>query len=279
MAMTSGGGTEKVSTLNKGQKGVSDILSQLIQSGLVSGAGDLGIPVVSKEQETAFADITKGYEAFQSAFESSGVLEALKSVLSGKSSFDVDSEISQDYFDKEIATPLKKDYAKIAKEIRSSYAGFTTRAGKAVSEKYSELMDTLAGKLSEVKYNNMLLKAQLAESAAGRQTQGLSLAGSVLGAPMAASEEYYNAATTYNNTKLTEAARKLPENNPWLSTGLSFMGVPTTQVVNESPSLTGLGQGLVTSQAFANLFASAGSLGSSGSSTTSAEGLATLLKY
>lgn len=266
MSMSSGGGVDAVSTLNKQQRGVNKVLGQLIKSGLTTGASDLGIPMISEEQKTAFADITKNYEAFLKGFETSGVMDALKALLSGEASFDVDSEISQEYFEKEVATPLRKDFATyIGDTVNRAYKGFTSRRGRKVAELYGDLTDTLAGKLSELKYNNMLLKAQLSESAADRQATGLGLAGSILGLPFAMSQEYLNAATNMQNLKLSEASYGLPENNPWLSPALNYLGINTMQVVEKPAEMTGLGQGLLTATALSNLFSTgAGSSFSSG---------------
>lgn len=216
---------------------------------LVSGFNDVQSLINSFSQNGANTQFQGGQQA------------AINRALSGQPSFDLSPQTTTDYFNKGVLNPMLRSFDQdIAPRIKASFANpgggglFSSRAGLAQSRALSDIGVSAQQSLSQAQFQNQGLMAQLSESAANRQLQGVSAANNYAIQPLAQSEALVNALNPFQQQAQGQASaaynefqRTQPYSSPYLSNALNFMGINSQQSSFLQPSqlsqLLGLGAG------------------------------------
>jgi hypothetical protein len=184
---------------------------------------------------------------------------ALSSLLSGKSAFNLNPSVTDKYFNNAVKTPLLRSFDQdIAPRIKEAFAGvqgFSTAQGAAQSQALGDLATQLAAGRADLAYKDQALAAQLADNAASRQVQGVSLANQFAQQPFQNALALSSASlpilgAMQNNSQqqaqaqYQEFLRTLPENSPWTNIGLSFIAQPQ-QAFYQNQNVGALGGGLL----------------------------------
>lgn len=245
------------SNLSYGQKQVDLSLYPQIQAMLGQGA----TPYNGQQQASLLPQfqqmnqLTRQYnpQQFQGQ-QTSAVLNA----LSGRPSFDLSPQTTANYFQNSVVTPMMQTWnQQIAPQISEGFAGFSgfsSREGTDKAMQLGNLGTSMASQLSQAQFSNQQLQANLAESAANRQIQGVGLAQQLANQPLNAAGQiaqlYYpfqqradqGAQLNYQNF-----LRTTPENSPWLAQAQQYLGHSLTSTYNPgSPlanALSGAGAG------------------------------------
>lgn len=179
-----------------------------------------------------------------------GEYNALGSYLSGKPSYDLSDQTLKDKYEKGVVAPGMATYQReVVPRLNEAFAnvgGISSRLGTAKQQTLEGMQTNWQANLANMLYGNEQARAGLAESAAGRQGQGIGMAEG-----MAASR--YGYAQAPLQAAYSEFLRTSPQNNPYFGLATQALGIPMiTQQSTPSPfqdfsSMMGLGmQGALT---------------------------------
>jgi hypothetical protein len=152
---------------------------------LMGVVGGMNAPVSSYPRQM-YVDRTPEEQAYFNAINSvygGGNLDqrvsAINSVLSGKPAYDINPEITEQFYQSAVKAPMMKEWSEVLlPQIKSSYAGpgyWGSARADAETEAATELSQNLASKRAELYYTDEQARRAALESAAGRQA---TLAGS-----------------------------------------------------------------------------------------------------
>lgn len=145
-------------------------------------------------------------------------------------------------FDQQIVPRIKESYAGLA--------GFSSRQAADTSQALSDLMANLSGQRASLAYQDQALSAQLADSAANRQLQGLGVSQGLyqsnallpmqaqgaylqnIGQQMNLLSPFQQRVDTQAGTAYEQFLRGAQENSPWTNMALSFIGQPLQSAYN-----------------------------------------------
>lgn len=255
--MAGGGSPSSTSTLTARQK---TVLRRL---------GDTIIPNVGKPAQgytgSRVAPLEPGYDAARAMIESYGatagefdepVKVAVRRMLAGEPSFALDPATMREYFDKSVAAPAIQTFDReIAPRLSASFAArggtFSTRRGEATQQALGDLQNSLAGQYAQTAWSAQQLGAQLAEAAANRQAAAIPLAQQVAAQPLARAQAmtqtlapFQQQAQAGADAAYEEFLRTSPENSPWNTLALQYMGVPATALYQKGANpMVGAGIG------------------------------------
>jgi hypothetical protein len=154
--------------------------------------------------------------------------QAVLQALSGKPSFNLDPAVTDKYFTDTVQSPLLRTWdQQINPRLKESFAnvpGFSSRQGTATQQSLSDLQANLVTGRSNLAYQDQALGAQLSESAANRQLQGIGQAQALAMAPLQATGQYMSLLQPFQqnlqsqaNASYQQFQRMSPENNPYYS--------------------------------------------------------------
>lgn len=232
-----------MSSLSPQQSGVNQQLSGLFRNSIPSGATPYPGPLT--------APLSQGLMGIQSYLNNPSTLagltgpsasqqSALNTLISGKPSFDLSPGVTNQYFNDAVAAPLLQTYDRqIAPRLNQQFANlgatFTSNRVQQQQRQLSDLQSNLATQRGTLAYQDQSLAAQLSDSAAQRQLQGLSLAPQIqqMGVNNANSlATALNSFQTYDQTAATakyqDFLRTAPENNPLIGQAVNYLGQSQT---------------------------------------------------
>ncbi len=245
MATTTGGGPSQETTLTRSQRRLESELGAYLKQFVGESATELGIPVVSKEEEMILGDLKAWYEGLPAKLEDMGIEEAAMRLLSGEPAFEIDLEESAELFGEAVAAPSFSAFSKyVVPEIKRQYKGVTSRRGRKIVEKSTELSQALAAELAKFQISEIAAGRGAKESAMGRVPAGMAMATQLMGMLPTAGLGLASAFGGVQATKVAEAQRLLPENSPWMSQQMNFLGIPMTTWQDKPATMTGYGQAM-----------------------------------
>jgi hypothetical protein len=168
---------------------------------------------------------------------------ALQQALSGQPSYDVSPKATEKYFKSGVEQPMLREFDRsVRPRIDQSFARAgalgSTQRGVTTAGAMGDLQSKMAAILGGWQQGNQALSAQLAESAAGRQMQGIQLAPQVAMNPLNAasalqsvSSPYYQRQQQVLDTQYQQWLRGQPEGSPWLQMATALIGTPTTNTI------------------------------------------------
>lgn len=229
---------------------LTPILQQQIGQGVSPYTGQLVAPLQGQSQMQAMID---SYNPTQ--FQQ-GQTGAINQALSGQPSYQAstDPATTAAYFQQAVADPMMRNYqANIAPQINQGFAAqggtFSTARGMAQQRQLSDLQSQDAQQLAGMQYQthmqNQALNAQLAESAANRQMQGIGLAQQYANQPLYSAQALSQALQPMQQQAQAQDAAAYDQwqkqqayNNPWLQQIMAFLG-QQTQSAYQSPNYAG----------------------------------------
>jgi hypothetical protein len=164
--------------------------------------------------------------------------QGLIRALSGEPSFDLSPDVTEEFFKKSVRDPLLRTFdQEIAPRIDASFAGqgatFTSNRGRARSEALEDINTQLASELAGAQFSNQRLMAQLSDSAEGRALQAQPLASNFqtlpfqrIGAAQGVLSPFQGFEQSLADARYQEFLRTAGENNPFISSSLSFTAQP-----------------------------------------------------
>lgn len=164
----------------------------------------------------------------------------IQQLLAGKPAYNLDPESTKQYFEKGVQAPMLRAFDQdIAPRLRDSFSSqgalFSSRRADATRQALEGLNTSMASELSRAVFSNQQLEAQLAESAANRQVQGVQLGAQQSMLPATRASAFSQALAPYQayqqglaDTKYEEFLRTQPENSPWLQRGMEYIGTSMT---------------------------------------------------
>lgn len=183
--------------------------------------------------------------------------DAFDRALSGQPSYELNPQITQDYFQRGVMDPMLRQFDReIAPRIAGSLAGqgatFSSRRGDITAQALGDLQTQALGELSRVVREDTLLSAQLAEQAAQRSLQATQISPVVTDAQgrRMALQQQLSAPFQRREDQLTQAKyqefmRRQPENSPWLQQAMTFTGQPHMMAYNPNNPIGGAFGGAV----------------------------------
>ena len=191
--------------------------------------------------------------------------QLLQRILAGEPPYDVSPEAREEFWQKGILTPVKREFEEWALpdlKRRYSHAFWGSEANKALNKAYRDLLDTLAGARSKLMYQEELGTRAAKERALERGMRGTEMATGLmsqlaqLGAVQRALQD------TALMREYEEWLRTRPEYSPWLQMAPTFLSItPYTQMpIYTTPKVHGMGIGGI----LGNILGTAGGLGLGG---------------
>ena len=245
------GSGSSVSTKPSGsqwQKPIAGALSNFmmgpggIGQGLPSYPGAMVAPLIPEMEEARQMLAQFSPEAFD-VLQNAAITRALE----GRPSYDVSPSATAKYFQAGVANPMLREFDRsIRPRIEEAFAGggglLSSRRAETQSRALEDLAQNLSSQLAQVQMSNQVMQAQLAESAAGRQLQGVGMAETQARAPLARSQALQAAASPFQQLaqqkeqmQYQEWLRTQPAYNPLLQMGQQFLQTPQTVSYASSP--------------------------------------------
>ncbi len=255
MAQTTGGGPSLESTSTRNQKALEKVLGPLLTQGLRQGAAPLDTDLFSEEEEKYFAQLQTQVGELAGRLKELGLDEAFRTQLSGKPSTEIDESATQEFFEKSIAAPLRKEFAKnILPGIRRSFRGFSSAGARAEAQGFSDLGAALASEYGKLRIADEQARRQLIENALGRQANIIPQAQAFGQLGLQNTALLGTIAESRQARRLTESARLRPENNPFFTQAQTYLGQNLTQFIDKPAGLTGFGTALQAVSGFKSAF-------------------------
>lgn len=243
--MAGGSKPSTMSTLDRGQKGISDELYKYLRPQIgQSGPQYPGNPVAPLDQGYGQVQDLMGRYSPETLIQPQRT--AIKQALSGQPSYNLDPAVTDKYFTNAVETPAMRSFQQHVKpQIDEAYAGqgalWSSRRGQAVRTALTDVTTGLNAQRSTLAYNDQQLAASLAENAKNRQLQGVQAASQFRMEPLTSAALYENLlqpfqqnAQAQSSSAYEEWTRTLPQNSPWTSLALGYIGQTTQSAYNKS---------------------------------------------
>lgn len=148
---------------------------------------------------------------------------------------EINPNLTQRYFQDSIVAPMMRTFnEQIRPAITEGFAGvgaFSSRLGAELSRAATSLNTDFANQAAQLAMHDRNLTAQLAESAANRRMQAVGLGTALRSQPLVDAAAIESLVSPFQQRTDAQAQalysewqRLQPENSPWLTAGLNYLG-------------------------------------------------------
>lgn len=162
--------------------------------------------------------------------------KALQAMLSGQPAYRLNPQITKEYFDKAVKTPMYQTFdQEVAPRLREAFAvpggAFSSRQHTAYTRSLDSLQTSMGAQLAQLQQQNQALEAQLAQNARQNQGVGLQLAPQMANQPInqasAIQQTMQPLVQQQQNNNLMryqEWLRSLPSSDPRIAQTMGYIG-------------------------------------------------------
>lgn len=250
------GSPSTVSNWNPQQGNLAHTLAPVLQGQVGTGVTPYGGQLVAP-LNSGYGQVQNQINSFNPSQFQGGQSGAINQALSGKPAYQLDPQTTANLYQKSIVDPSMRNYNSVtAPSINENFAQaggtFSTTRGIAQSRALSSLQSNNATQLSQAQQQNQSINANLADTAANMQLQGVGAAQQYANQPLynaqqlgAALAPFQQNAQSMDDASYQQWQQSQSYNNPYLQQIMAYLG-QSSQSAYQKPDYTGQEIGLGT---------------------------------